>query len=176
MTEDEDVEIAIQRVDLKKGELYGKACVLGKLVADRLVSGETIKSSLVNWWKPSENISFKVLGENMFLIEFVDIDDKERVLAGRPWVFQGSLFLVEDFDGAALPSKYTFDKAAFWIRMKNLPLACIGLEIGQKFGATVGVVEAVDTDSRGMAWGEFSAGEGEFGPVQTASMRTKDQH
>jgi hypothetical protein len=140
---------------LKKGKSYGKACVLGKLVADRLVSDETIKSTLVNWWKPSENISFKVLGENMFLIEFGDIEDKERVLVGRPWVFEGSLFLVEDFDGVAPPSKYTFDKAAFWIRMKNLPLACMGLEIGRKINATMVVVEAVDTDSRGTAWGEF---------------------
>jgi hypothetical protein len=64
-------------------------------------------------------------------------------------------FLVEDFDGIKSPSLFTFDKAAFWVRMINLPLACMGREIDRKIGACVGVVEVVDTDARGMGWGEF---------------------
>jgi hypothetical protein len=65
-------------------------------------------------------------------------------------------FLVEDFDGTKSPSQFTFDKAAFWVRMINLPLACMGREIGRKIGACVGVVEVVDTDARGMGWGSSS--------------------
>jgi hypothetical protein len=61
-------------------------------------------------------------------------------------VFEGSLFLVEDFDGTISPSEYTFAKAAFWVRMVNLPLACMGLDIGRKISASVGEVEAVDMD------------------------------
>jgi hypothetical protein len=44
------------------------------------------------------------VGENLFLIEFDNIRDKTRVLEGIPWVFEGNLFLVEDFDGLSLPS------------------------------------------------------------------------
>jgi hypothetical protein len=76
------------------------------------------------------------------------------VLEGRPWVFEGSLFLVEDFDGTKSLSQFTFDKAVFWVWMINLPLTCMGREIGRKIGAFVGVVVAVDTNAIGMGWGE----------------------
>lgn len=76
------------------------------------------------------SIIFKVLGDNLFLIEFNNIWDKARVLEGRPWVFEGPLFLVEDFDGRSPPSKLSFDRP-FWVRMLNLPLACMG-KVGKK--------------------------------------------
>lgn len=156
LTEEEDgAEVEIQAGELDVGVTLGKACVVGKLIADHMVSKEIIRSDLMRWWKPEGNISFKILGENLFLIEFTDKRDKERVLEGRPWIFEGNLFLIEDYDGCAQPSDFSFDKAAFWVRMINLPLACMGNEIGRKIGATVGVVEAVDTEANGMGWGEF---------------------
>ena len=48
-----------------------------------------------------------------------DEKDKVKVLEGRPWVFEGNLFAVEDYDGLMTPSKYPFDKAAFWVWMHN---------------------------------------------------------
>jgi hypothetical protein len=35
LTEDEDIELSFQKVDLTDGVTYGKSCVLGKLMADR---------------------------------------------------------------------------------------------------------------------------------------------
>lgn len=86
----------------------------------------------------------------MFLIEFEEAKDKEMVPEGRPWVFERSLFLVEDFDGRTSPSEFTFDRASFWVRMTNLSLACMGHEVGFKLGASVGRVEEVDTDKDGL--------------------------
>jgi hypothetical protein len=90
------------------------------------------------------------LGENLFLIEFTNEEDNGKVLKGRPWVFEGSLFLIEDFDGCTSPADLSFDKAAFWIRMKNLPLACIGRETGRMLGSSVGTVVAIDIDANGV--------------------------
>jgi hypothetical protein len=60
-----------------------------------------------------------------------------------------------DFDGTISPSEYTFAKATFWVRMVNLPLACIGLDIGRKISASMGEVEVVDMDGEGIGLGEF---------------------
>ncbi len=73
--------------------------MVGKLFADQIIGKETIKSTMVKGWRPSGMTSFKVLGENIFLVEFEHLWDKSRVLEGRPWVFKGSLFVVEDFSG-----------------------------------------------------------------------------
>lgn len=154
-TEDEEAEILIPIGEFQDVVSNGKTCIVAKLVADLMVSKETIRTTLKRWWKLYGNMSFKVLGDNLFLIEFTNIRDKERVLDGRPWVFEGNLFLVEDFDGTIPPSKYTFEKAAFWVRMIDLPLGCMGQAIGRRIGETVGAVEMVDTDANGIGWGEF---------------------
>jgi hypothetical protein len=76
------------------------------------------------------NFSLKVVGKNMFLIDFEHFWDKSRVLEGRPWVFDGNLFSMEDFNGLTSPTEIEFEKVAFWIWMFNLPLACMGREVG----------------------------------------------
>ena len=150
LTEDEDMELSFQKTELHEGVKLGQSCVLGKLLTDCIVSMETIKTAFIQWWKPQKSLSFKVLGDNLFLVEFEDPKDEKRALESRPWSFEGSLFLVEDYDGIKSPTQFTFDKAAFWVWMINLPLACMEGEIGCKIGSSVGVVEMVDADSRGM--------------------------
>ncbi|XP_059451257.1 uncharacterized protein LOC132182033 [Corylus avellana] len=154
LTEDEDLEFEIPREKFQELASRGQACIVGKLLTDRLVSKEIVKDSLSRWWKPMGGLSFKVIGDNLFLIDFTNKEGKERVLASTPWVFERSLFLIKDFDGTFAPSEFTFDHAAFWVRMRNLPLACMGREIGQMIGASVRVVEAIDTDGEGLGWGE----------------------
>lgn len=155
LTEEECIDLVAQDQDLEAAKQYGHSCLVGKLFDDRAVSKETIRTKLSKGWKPAGTLTFKVLGENFFLVEFGHAADKERVLEGRPWVFEGSLFLVEDYDGSTTPAQIPFEKTAFWIRMHNLPLDCMSLAIGRQIGNTVGQVEVVDVDEKGMGWGEF---------------------
>jgi hypothetical protein len=61
-------------------------------MADRIIGKDTIRAKLVWGCKPTGSTSFKVLGENFFLVEFEHSWNKIRVMEGRPWVFDGSLF------------------------------------------------------------------------------------
>jgi hypothetical protein len=46
LTKEEDWEIKIQHVDMQEVVLYGKNGIVGKLIADWLVSKEAIKTTL----------------------------------------------------------------------------------------------------------------------------------
>jgi hypothetical protein len=111
LSNDEDLDVEISAVEVKKTVSKGNYCVVDKLVSDHLVSKETIKTKFKCWWRPFGEIEFKVMGDNLFMIVFEDGRDKVRVLKGRPWVFEGNLFLVEDFDGSSSPAKLNFEKA-----------------------------------------------------------------
>jgi hypothetical protein len=154
LLEVEGEEMEIKNHAWEVGAIRGKTCLVGKLIADHLVSKEVILTSLLRGWKPSKTPTFTVLGDNLFLVEFADESDKISVLEGRPWVFEGNLFAVEDYDGLTTPSDFQFDKAAFWVRMSNLPLACMNLTVGHQIGSSMGHVEEVDVDDGGMGWGE----------------------
>jgi hypothetical protein len=85
--------------EVKRVVTRGQSCIVGKLVSERMVSKETIKTTLMRWWRLTGTFTFKIMGGNLFLIEFELARNKARVLVGRPWVFEDNLFLVEDFDG-----------------------------------------------------------------------------
>lgn len=155
LSAEESEEVEIQDHTVEGVVKQGKSCLVGKLIADRTVSKDTIRSILMRGWRPSETMAVKVLGDNLFLVEFMNDWDKVRVLEGRPWVFEGNLFSVVDFDGGTPPSNLDFEKVAFWVRMFRLPLACMGKEAGFQIGSSIGVVEEVDTDEEGVGWGEF---------------------
>lgn len=127
---------------------------MGKLIADWLVSKEIIQTMLLRGWRPYGTPSFKVLGDNLFLVDFETEKDKRRVLGERPWVFEGSLFAFEDYDGLTSPSQSLFEKTTFWVWMYNLPLACVSLTMGHQIESSIGHVEEVDVDEDGMGWGE----------------------
>jgi hypothetical protein len=155
LSDDDGKEMEINTNFMVNPVNRGHYCVVGKLVSEKLVSKEIIKSKLARWWRPTEMISFKVLGDNLFLIEFENLEDKSQVLEGRPWVFEGSLFVVEDFDGVTPPVEIDFDKVALWVRMINMPLACMCKDISFQIGASIGTVEEVDTDEDDIGWGEY---------------------
>jgi hypothetical protein len=140
LVEEEDDELEIADPAMDGLAQRGKLCLVGKLIADRLISKETIKSKLIRGWKSLGKISFTVLGENLFLLEFQYECDRIRVLEGRPWVFEKNMFAVEEFDGLSAPSEINFDKVAFWVRIYDLPLICMGLEVGKQIGASIGEV------------------------------------
>lgn len=39
--------------------------------------------------------------------------------------------------------------------MHNLPLACMSREVGHKLGASLGIMEAVDTEANDVGWGAY---------------------
>jgi hypothetical protein len=156
LTKEESVGFKAEEEVFEEATVQGRSCLVGKLLVERVVGKDSICSSLIRWWKPTEHISFKVLGENLFLIEFTNHCDKIKVLEGRPWILQGNyLFAVEDFDRSIPVKQVSFNLESFWIRMFDLPLARMCREMVTRLGATVGEVEEVDTNELGIGWGEY---------------------
>jgi hypothetical protein len=155
LVEEESLGVSVEVEELDPLIVKGKVCVIGKILADRVIPKDSFKGPLSRVWRQEGNISFKSLGENLFIVEFETEWDKEKVLEGRPRLFDGFLVSVVDFDGTTPPSKLNFDKAAFWIRMYNLPLACMGKKIGHKIGSLIGTVEEVDVFDGEAGWGEY---------------------
>jgi hypothetical protein len=96
---EEGARIVVKKPTIGGLVTRGNSCLVGKFMVDHFVRKEVIKQYLIKGWKPTETISLKVVGENMVLIDFEHFWDKSRALEERPWVFDGNLFFVEDFDG-----------------------------------------------------------------------------
>jgi hypothetical protein len=133
----------------------GKACLVGKLLADRIVPKDYFRAPLLRIWRLVGSVSFQVIDGNKFIAEFEEEGDKKRILEGRPWIFDGKLVVLEQFDGLTPPVAMQIEHASFWVRMYNLPLPCMSKETGKKIGSSVGVVEDVDILDDEPGWGEY---------------------
>jgi len=151
--ENEGISVASEELDYMIGR--GSLCLIGKVLVDRFVPKDSIRGPLMRAWNPAGEVSFKVIGGNMFVADFELAEDKGRVLEGRPWLVDGSLVSLLEFDGLTPPVQMSFDKSPLWIRMYHLPLACMDKKFGLKIGATVGEVIELDVDDDEPGWGTF---------------------
>lgn len=147
--------VSLEAPEIESLVKRGRTCIVGKLVADRIIPKEYYKAPLTRIWRPMGEILFNVIGENLFIAEFEYGEDKTWILEGRPWIFYGYLVSLADFDGLTLSTELKFERASFWIRMYNLPLACTGKTTGEKIGASVGLVEEEDVCEDAAGWGEY---------------------
>ena len=109
LDEGEITEVAIQSRSVERIVSGGECYVVGKLLSERFVGKDVIKRTLIRGWHPTGSLSFKVLGDTVFIVEFEHEWDKSRVLEGRPWIFDRDLFSVEEFDGRSSPAEIVFD-------------------------------------------------------------------
>jgi hypothetical protein len=81
--------------------------------------------------------------------------EKDRVKEGQPWVFEGNLISIADYNGSIPPAQMDFENVSFWTRMFILPLSCMSAEMGHQIGKSVGIVEDVETKDDGVGWGMY---------------------
>lgn len=113
LMEEEEVELDAPKEEWEPMVVRGSVCVVGKLLADRIVGKEIIRTPLISAWQPTGRVTFKTLGTNLFLIDFENGWDKDRIMEGCPWMFDGHLVSLADFDGLTPVSEIDFEKAAF---------------------------------------------------------------
>lgn len=69
-----------------------------KIMVERLITSEVVERSLGKVWCLIKGIVCKDLGENHFLITFLQSAGKQRALEDGPWMISKDLAMVMDFD------------------------------------------------------------------------------
>lgn len=87
LTEIEEEEVTVNEQNIVHEEKKGEFSLVSKLVADRNVSEEVIRSTMSKVWKTKNPFNVVEIKPNLFIISFENLKDKNRVFNGRPWLF-----------------------------------------------------------------------------------------
>lgn len=79
LTEQEQEEIQVETSLLEDVISKGSKCLIIKLLMDRHYKKEVFKQTMKKIWRPVKSIKFRDLGSVLTLVEFEDIQDKDRV-------------------------------------------------------------------------------------------------
>jgi hypothetical protein len=129
--------------------------LVGKVLAPNPLHISTIRSVLCAAWGNPKGLEVNSGGVNLFVAEFARKVDKDRVSEGSPWKVSNHAVLLKDFDPAVQPSDVCFDRIVVWARIMKLPFGLMNDTKGKALASSIGLIERVDVDNKGRAWGDF---------------------
>lgn len=109
LTEEEE---ALPEVDSGSGEEIqrkGKRSLIGKVCSEHNIGKDIIGSTMARIWRISKRPIFQEVDINIFVVTFATHADKQKILEGKPWLFDNVLFLLLPYDGIMQPGQISFD-------------------------------------------------------------------
>ncbi|OMO72810.1 hypothetical protein COLO4_27452 [Corchorus olitorius] len=124
--------------------------LIGKLFTKRRANLEGMRTTLFNAWKLEMGLVIKEVGAKLYMFQFEDKPERDRVLVTQPWHFNRVLLALQPYDGIEKPESIVFDTCPFWVRIFDLPPIMMTEKIGAAVGSVIGPVLEVDHQ-----WGSF---------------------
>jgi hypothetical protein len=128
---------------------------VGRLGVPKKLNKEAFKAVLQRIWRPSGQLVVKEIKENLWLFEFSEDRDKQKVLAGRPWSYDRTLLILNEFDGKISLSQIDFSSTPIWIQIHDMSLGCMNRVVGGQIGSSLGEVEDVVVVEDDVGWGRY---------------------
>jgi len=155
LSEKELREIVVEESDIQDLCNKGSLCLVGRLGVPKKLNKEAFKTVLQRIWRPSGLLVVKEISAEMWLFEFSEERDKQKVLAGRPWSYDRTLLILNEFDGKISPSQMDFSSSPIWVQVHDMPLGCMNRGIGRQIGSSMGEVEEVAVAEDDVGWGRY---------------------
>ncbi|KAL0003519.1 hypothetical protein SO802_017300 [Lithocarpus litseifolius] len=155
LTEEEDEGITLDGDSTEAAREIGKNCLVMKILTQKSINTEALRKTMRMVWKPNKGVRISDIEEDLFLVEFGDKKDKQKVLDMCPWSYDKNLVLLQNFDGESAPKDIRLCRSPFWVQIHNLPLKSRTKQTGWMIGSKLGEVLEVDVPENGVQWGRY---------------------
>lgn len=91
----------------------------------------------------------------MFIINIAIEAVKQKVMDGRPCLFDHRVLVLKQQEWFSQSAMVQFERKFFWAQLHNLSILCMNRQYGMQNGETVGKVLDVDVDADDMRWRSF---------------------
>ena len=103
LTEEEGEDIVLGSNYTKAARAIGRNCVLMKVHTTRSVSLDALRKNVRMLWKTNKGVQISEIEDDLFLVEFGDGKDKQKILDMCPWSFEKLLVLMQEFKRELIP-------------------------------------------------------------------------
>lgn len=103
LIEEEDEDIVLGSNCTKAARAIGRNCVLMKVHTTRSVSLDALRKNVRMLWKTNKGVQISEIKDDLFLVEFGNGKDKQKILDMCPWSFEKQLVLMQEFKRELIP-------------------------------------------------------------------------
>lgn len=108
LIEVEGEEITINEQEIAAEIKIGENSIIGRVLIERSVNKDVSRNEMLRAWKLTKSFNIVEIKPNLYIFSFENREDKEKVIKGRPWLFDFHLLAIQAFDGSIPPSKMKF--------------------------------------------------------------------
>lgn len=112
--------------------------LIGKVLTTKPFNVEAMRRTLRSVWNPKGGVAIRELEPNLFVFQFFNREDKERVEKGRPWTFDFNLVMLQELKGDESPSDVQFRFTPMWINVYDASLAKRNFNMAKAIGDHIG--------------------------------------
>uniref|UniRef100_A0A803MCJ0 CCHC-type domain-containing protein n=1 Tax=Chenopodium quinoa TaxID=63459 RepID=A0A803MCJ0_CHEQI len=156
LTEEENAIVGVEDGGNVKGDAVDqiRLAIVGKLCTVKPFNVEAMKRTLTSVWRLNDNIAIRTIESNLFVFQFFDVADKERILASCSWFFDEKLLLVKEMLGGEQPLEVEFLSSPMWVRLLDVPFNKRNSSVMYDIGEALESFLEFD-DSNPLGWGEY---------------------
>ncbi|KAI9118791.1 hypothetical protein K1719_010236 [Acacia pycnantha] len=114
--------------------------IIGKILSAKTYSRTAIERILQKAWNLQSGFDVIEVTGNAFLFKFVEEEEYNRILRGRPWSINGCLLNLVERSKYKAYEDFDFSHCPVWIQIHNIPLEAMCLENVVMIGGYVGEV------------------------------------
>ncbi|MBA0730767.1 hypothetical protein Golax_022563, partial [Gossypium laxum] len=131
-----------------------EAWAVGKIMAIEKPNREAMYRVLRSLWLTKYEVNFVALNEEVIMVKFGYVEDRNRILNMMPWLFDNCLFAMLPFVKDKELETNEFNFSSFWLRIYNIPLEYMERQIAMDVGKAIGELVAIDWKDRNGGWTE----------------------
>ncbi|KAK3132103.1 hypothetical protein QOZ80_6AG0515850 [Eleusine coracana subsp. coracana] len=158
LTAEEEEIVDFSDGEEDQGSMHVEWALVGKVLSPGTLHVSTIGSAMKPAWGNPMGLKFRSIGEkcaNLFVAEFGCMQDRDRVLAGSPWVVGKYSVLLQQYDERLSAAEISFVSMEIWARILNLPLGWMNRKRGFRAMSLLGEVKIMDVDKDDKAGGAY---------------------
>ncbi|KAI7984677.1 hypothetical protein LOK49_LG15G00352 [Camellia lanceoleosa] len=128
-------------------------CLVGKILTPKTLNRTAVFNILQNAWKPCSQLEISSWGDNVYLFQFSESENRCKVLDEAPWSVIGNLLVLQPFHLGVAVSNFEFHWCPFWVQVHGLPLDKMSKKHGETIKNRLGKLIAVEALSDGLFLG-----------------------
>lgn len=121
--------------DLSSGVKDCKGSLIGRIMGEKIVNFTGVKNFVTAAWSYPKNLTVMELGPNLFQFNIPNLEDKERIVTGGPWLMDNQILVLNRWSEGIEENYGAFVTAPLWVQFWNLPVHWLSKEVGRKIGA-----------------------------------------
>ncbi|KAM0864824.1 hypothetical protein ACQ4PT_043653 [Festuca glaucescens] len=145
--------VAKEEVEILKEEVKWVAVI--RLLTTKPFSGTSLKKTMKFAWAPAQEVSFRDVDENRFLVQANCLGDWKRITEQGPWIFRDHGVLVEKYDGSCRAAAVELNRIHAWVQIHDIPELYRKKKLIHGLAENIGEVVAVDMNGMGLESGDF---------------------